>query len=605
MLPETLTNIRLLSGVPFINDYKHVRWFKSKAEQDNYFNSRNVISKKDNCSVIPTGNAFQIDLEISIEQAQKVSYLEFTNNKTGGKKYYCFVVAVNYSKLNTATLTIELDFFQTFRFDVNFKKSYIDRQHGKVNLMSDPLKLGDELVTYDIVDITFDNLIYFIVVSKKPLNDRKDYESLGTVNGSPTPLFHYIVPYDKRTLEPINIRMKQSGIGEYRKTPRLSQLMYNIKNDWANHIDSFYWTKAGGINFNMASQNNEIVYQAQDGVNTDLVKFKSTIAGEDISYIMPLVMNVTSYTKRTTIVQGLKGRLPSGYDPKVYHYPFFRFILSDPNGNQLEIKPEFLQGNNMEIDIFGSCGTMNKIGYTIKNYATKGYSSGLNNRLSFNNMMIDSEPNLLPILVDQYSAYIQGNANSMQAQREVSGNNWKTSLKNSATSGLANTLGAGINGMSMSLMNPMSAPMSIGGIISSGVDNIANQTNVNRSGKNNFENLVLQQNAMLDDLESLPPNAKTIGGNSFFSIGNFRFDLRLTIKGPSGDDCRRISSYFDHFGYAVNQYENINFTSNQYFNYVKTNDCHVTGNLNQSILDVFRNIFNGGVFLHHTDNMNV
>jgi hypothetical protein len=43
VVPASGTNIRLISGVPFSNDYKHTRWFDSVDQQTNYFLNRNVV----------------------------------------------------------------------------------------------------------------------------------------------------------------------------------------------------------------------------------------------------------------------------------------------------------------------------------------------------------------------------------------------------------------------------------------------------------------------------------------------------------------------------------------------------------------------------------
>ena len=39
-VPLSGTNVRLLSGVPFYNDYKDTRWFDTKAAQTAYFLNR-------------------------------------------------------------------------------------------------------------------------------------------------------------------------------------------------------------------------------------------------------------------------------------------------------------------------------------------------------------------------------------------------------------------------------------------------------------------------------------------------------------------------------------------------------------------------------------
>ena len=41
-LPTSGTDVRFISGIPFTSDYKHTRWFGSKAEQTVYFDNQTV-----------------------------------------------------------------------------------------------------------------------------------------------------------------------------------------------------------------------------------------------------------------------------------------------------------------------------------------------------------------------------------------------------------------------------------------------------------------------------------------------------------------------------------------------------------------------------------
>ena len=170
MFPETLTNIDLLGSVPWQSDYKHVRYFSSKADQDSYFNSRTKIRSIENAKVVRTANDFSLLLELTPAQANKVSYLRFTNGKLDNKTYYAFVKGISFESQGRCRLFVELDFYQTFLFDVSFANSYIERQHGNVTLIEDNLALGQELITYNISEtFPYKDYIFIVIVANENL----------------------------------------------------------------------------------------------------------------------------------------------------------------------------------------------------------------------------------------------------------------------------------------------------------------------------------------------------------------------------------------------------------------------------------------------------
>ena len=58
------------------------------------------------------------------------------------------------------------------------------------------------------------------------------------------------------------------------------------------------------------------------------------------------------------------------------------------------------------------------------------------------------------------------------------------------------------------------------------------------------------------------------------------------------------------FGYKVNVLKTPQFTSRRYWNFIKTIDCNVDGDIPQEDLNVIRNCFNTGItFWHDPSNM--
>lgn len=602
MFPETLTNIDLLGGVPWQSDYKHVRYFSSKADQDSYFNSRTKIRSIENAKVVRTANDFSLLLKLTPDQANKISYLRFTNGKLDNKTYYAFVKGISFEAQGRCRLFVELDFYQTFLFDVSFKNSYIERQHGNVTLIEDNLSLGQELVTYNISEsFPYRDYVFIVLVANENLNGSTGGGwNVTSYAGAPSALFHYVVPIKIR-----NNTNDSSMVNSDKGTAFYNwfELFSTMQDTWANKIVSAYVTKYCGLNFIV----NDLSIAYPD---TDKVKFFATENNPGkVMRGMFQVENVKEYD--STTFELAKAGLPSGFNPKLGQYPYNKVVLSTVNGQQLELKPQFIDGNSIKIRMRGSLGISNKVSFTVENYALSGVNE---EDQKLNCILIDDTPQLLPIIVEQYAAYVQGNANSLVASRRSSANDWQTSLKvaertadtNVATTGingLGNTAGGLLSGNPFSALN--NATQAMTSTASSMLQGATQMLNAGDIGKNNFENLVNNQQAMLSDLLAVPPNTKSMGGNSFFEFGNFAYPLRATWKTVNQDDGQRLTSYFNTFGYKVNRYTEINFNSRSNYNYVKTIDCVVTGDLNQSILDVFKRIFNNGVFLHHTNDISI
>lgn len=602
MFPDTLTSIDLLSGVPWQSDYKHVRYFSSKSEQDNYFDSRTKIKSFPSAKVVRTGNQFSMLLTLTPAQANKVSYLRFTNGNLDNKTYYCFVKSIVYEADNRCRLFVEIDFYQTFLFDVSFKNSYVERQHGNITLIEDNLALGQELVTYNISEtFPYKDYIFIVIVANENLNGSTGGGwNVTSYAGAPSALYHYVVPIRiANNANDSSMVYTDTGATIY----NWFELFSTMQDTWANKIVSAYITKYCGLNFIV--DGNNITYPDKNKVKFFATSNNPAKAMRGMFHIE----NVKEYDTMTFSLS--KAGLPGDFNPKLSQYPYNKVVISTVNGQQLELKPQFIDGDSINIRMYGSLGISNKVAFSVENYALNGVSPS---DQKLNCILIDDTPQLLPIIVEQYAAFVQGHANSLMASRRASANDWQTSLKvaertadtnvsTTGINGLGNTAGGLLSGNPFSALN--NATQAMTSTASSMLQGATQMLNAGDIGKNNFENLVNNQQAMISDLLAVPPNTKSMGGNSFFEFGNFAYPLRATWKTVNSDDGARITNYFNTFGYKVNKYTSINFNSRSTYNYVKTIDCVVTGDLNQSILDVFKRIFNNGVFLHHTNEITI
>lgn len=91
-------------------------------------------------------------------------------------------------------------------------------------------------------------------------------------------------------------------------------------------------------------------------------------------------------------------------------------------------------------------------------------------------------------------------------------------------------------------------------------------------------------------------------GDVTFSDGESTFTMyRRTIK---QEYARVIDSYFDMFGYKVNTVKVPNITGRSEWNFIKTIDCNVDGNIPQEDLETIKKACNTGItFWHNPANM--
>lgn len=122
-----------LVNVPWNNDYRDIVKFADKAALNAYINDREhtgiVIEH-----VSPVKPNQPIRIDTPFNSAIRFNYLRASNplmpvSGDVQRDFYYFITGVNYIAPNTTEVTIQLDIWQTFGFDVTFGNSYIERGH--------------------------------------------------------------------------------------------------------------------------------------------------------------------------------------------------------------------------------------------------------------------------------------------------------------------------------------------------------------------------------------------------------------------------------------------------------------------------------------------
>jgi hypothetical protein len=260
-------------------------------------------------------------------------------------------------------------------------------------------------------------------------------------------------------------------------------------------------------------------------------------------------------------------------------YPYTVLELTDLKGNKTTYKNEYINNSNLLIQIQSSLGTGNKVVYTIKDYLTNGLTDDTQKtKVSMETSLINNEPNDIPVLADMLSAYLQGNRNSLQNQ------------KNSIMfNGIMTAVGAGTGMIASAAMdNPM-------GAISSAEAGIR--------GAGNTALAIQGLQAKQQDINNTPPQLAKMGSNSYFDYGNGYTGLWIIKKEITPEYRKKLSDYFNMYGYKKNEVKDPNLHTRQNWNFVQTQDCVITGNFNVEDLNDLKSIFNNGITLWHTDDI--
>ena len=135
---------------PLENDYKNQLTFATKVAQENYFNST-IIKSLDNYTYMKKDNVIKVG--INIDEIIDCNYLFYRNTGFSNKIYYCFITKMEYINENCTAITIETDCFQTWYFDIRYKKCFVEREHVNddtigAHTIPENLELGDYVDQY-------------------------------------------------------------------------------------------------------------------------------------------------------------------------------------------------------------------------------------------------------------------------------------------------------------------------------------------------------------------------------------------------------------------------------------------------------------------------
>lgn len=547
--PETV--VRLLSNVPLSLNETNQLWFDTVTAQQTYFSGK--VSRTYNQFTYQRKERNYVAVETNAELLYNVNYMMFQNSNFANKWFYAYVTEIEYKNHNTSWVYYEIDPFQTWLFELNFKQSFIEREHTPrynadgtpvINTIDEGLNYGSE---YKIIDDSsyknYGDTIFILVTSKDYLHklpdglERPFPENIGNV---PQGFFNYIFP------------ISLSGYKEY--TYKNFSLM-----SWAEFYDKLNQDTAFvGKVVNLTLLDFVPLNVSVDNANANITNMDNVSlynARNDLGLTGSILyINDGAFTPSVIDCGNKYSSFPNYAESKLLMYPYSYTKVTDMRGNEFDIKNEHITGQDLKFSVRGSIAPQCKTAYEVVNYKDK---------TNLLDGIINNNVSSMAIIDDYTAAYLQGNQNVLMTGAAVN-----------VVSSIASIVGNSMIG-------------NIGGAVSSGVGGITD---------------ILMLNAKMKDIDNHPSNLRNQGNNYNFDFANKYTGIRI-IKYTVTDEYQKIlTDFFKMYGYKVNRVKVPNLHTRQSWNYVKTVDCTIVANIPQDDLNSIKQMFNKGITLwHNTD----
>lgn len=544
------SDVYLLKVPLEINDINQLT-FSNATAQFNYFNSLPKITADNFTYQRKDGT---IRFPGHFDDLLNYNYVMYRNDAYSNKWFYAFITGMEYLNDNVTAIAIKTDVWQTYQFDLTYKRCLIDREHTNddtigANTLPEGLELGEIITNGDIKNfgIKEDPAPYYVLVI-----DVTQIENPGTnqtltyswTNSQTTPL-------PRNNSIPSGLYHIVMGMNSY-AVPNFRRL-----------IDVY--NKAG---LSDAIQNIYILPQDVVGtIQTGLTLSTTGSAPSDsisglgmpVSSIYVSQLGSYDYTVPTTI---------DGYTPKnnkLLTFPYSYMNVSNNAGTTIPYHYEDFAPTQpypyIRFDVEGVLCPSGSIKAIPRNYKGISYQSEEN---AYDYAINGAKFPMCNWTTDSYTNWLTQNAVNMDIQ-------WKETMLGAGAS-----IGAGLlSGGGLGVFT---------GAVKAGGDLI---------------NLALSQYTAKSQANLVPDQAhgNMNSGDIVFSKLRSRFTfIPMSIK---QEYAKCIDDFFSAFGYKTNRVKLPNITGRRNWNYVKTIGCYIEADIPQGDLQEIKEMFDKGITLWH------
>lgn len=546
----------ILLKVPIEMDNNNQLTFANATAQYNYFNGLTGKKAFDNYTYLRKDNTIRVGA--LVDDLYGYNYVMYKNTNYSNKWFYAFITHMEYISDSVTALTIKTDTWQTWQFDLTFKKVLVEREHvnddtiGKHTYPEDfelgEIKANGSTVNFGGVGSSgYCAVIEVSQVENSGQDATLSYSWGSQGTGDFTPRLNGI---ERGTIPLIRgmIEGDTNDIGSVIKAYNLAGLSESVVNAYMLPKDL------------VGSNYYPITVTASSNGNT--ASFRAVIPHWSLNETT--IGTTQTFTRPTTL---------DGYTPKnnkMYCWPFCYFNISNNAGTCQPFRYEDFSSTISFVTqgTFGMSGSTKTIP---QNY--RGVSSS-DNALDFS--ITGPKYPVCSWRSDSYTNWLTQNAVNMD--RELTQSALKGGVQGiGAAAGLlgaAAMMGAPV---SIPLMLGMSAAATVAPVIGTLKDQVRAKTQAN-----------------------MTPDQ--VGGNTGagdFLWAKYRSPFTYMPMSVKSEYAKIIDAFFSAYGYEVNEVKIPNITGRTNWNYVKTVGCYIQADIPQDDLEEIKSMFDKGITFWH------
>ena len=551
----------ILLKVPLEMDNNNQLTFANATVQYNYFNG---LTKKsfDHFTYLRKDNVIKVGA--LVDDLYGYNYLMYRNTNYSNKWFYAFITNMEYVSDSVTALTIKTDSWQTWQFDLTYKKVLVEREHvsddtiGKHTYPEDlelgELKANGSTVNFGGVGGTgMSN--YCVVVEVTQVENEADDTSSSLsytwASGS-----HNITPrinnVDRGTIPLVlgfveNAGNTASEITKVYDKVGLSDAIVNVYMLPKDLIGTY----------------NQIILHYDDPTTGQPTTNGSAVVPESFSGVKTIGTTQT-FTRPSTL---------DGYTPKnnkMFTYPYCYFTISNNAGTCQPFRYEDFSSTVSFVTegTFGLSGSTKAIP---QNY--RGVSAS-DNALDYS--INGPKYPVCSWKSDSYTNWLTQNAVNMDRQ-----------LTQSTIEGGIKGVGAaaGLLGAAAMMGGPVSIPLMLGLGAAATVAPVLG---------------TIKDQVRAKTQANMTPDQ--VGGNTGagdFLWAKYRSPFTYMPMSVKQEYAKIIDAFFSAYGYEVNEVKVPNVTGRTNWNYVKTVGCYIQADIPQDDLEEIKSMFDKGITFWH------
>ena len=532
--------IDLYSGIPLDPDYNDTVYFASSAEQTKYFDETNKrIQRLTEVSYVRRSRNTIRFTPNNWSMIIHCNYLRFSNTRFENKWFYAFVTKCEYINNSTCEITFSIDVMQTWFFgdnqQIGIKKSFVIRQHDA-------------------------------------------FDGIGN-----------------------NIEPEPIELSEYVSDGKPTELGFNSVGFVVAIVDTNQHT-TGGITGGVYSGATLYYFTSAQAINNKINQYLQHPESVLAVYTIPSLGNINDGTdisnyqgiQAHTVISGITygEELDKGYKPKnnkCYTYPYTFLRAFNYEGNYADFRYEFFDGAP-EFSMASCIAQPVKSLLMPTNYKQSKTGGG---PYATEGINISSYP-VCSWNSDTYATWV--------AQNSVPMNNLTTAQEDKIATRTNATrynqmldIGSGAASAILSLL--LGNLGKTGSNIIGTVDSVIGSEIANRT-QNKISNIdfnTSMQNAKYTASIQADTIHGTIGsGNTALAMGRPGFYAIRMFQPITA--LRKIDSYFDMYGYAVNKLDAVNLKARPHWTYCRVSDIQLANPaMPADELSQIKEIFENGI----------